>query len=192
MNQGSFKPYLRTEKEMPNYKSLADYVLYLKENFNTTSKIYEGRFYSFLYKFERKGIKWEKLKYYDIHPFPFIFRLEKDRCYGINFHHASLVGRHDWLERVVKLSKDLSSTIHWIDLDNRRLFKINTLRYPQVYKILLRMKMTIRCYRYDRMSLIRPIPLWQVPEIMNYYANTWLAVNQANIEKRWKETRIYK
>lgn len=176
--------------EKPRYNSVGAYHRYLM-NFPRTGNIQVGRFFTYLYDFS-KDYPYKELKYYDFEPLTFIFSIGPGEYFtGINFHHIPVRPRLLWLNRVIKLARRVDNNIstRFTGGTGRPVYRIYGLNYPLVYRILFKSKIAIRRYRFDRVSLLRAIPVNDVDQVMRYYARTYYGVGYEQIVSRYKKYR---
>lgn len=122
----------------------------LRDRTNITQKITPGFMYLFAYE-----AKTETLPYYDMFPLSFVFSLEKDGFYGINFHYLAPKLRFVLFD---KMSENLSNTkmdettkirANWAMLSNFS-------KFPQV-------KPAVKRYLYtQRQSNFLKIPILDI------------------------------
>ena len=168
--------------------SLVDYMDYLDTEFKTTTKLYPNRMYTYDYKFSQ-DYPYKELKFYDWKPLVYIFEIRGKYAIGMNFHHIPPKARQIWFDRVEKLSKRLDNNIRIKGLGGRPVYKIHGLNYPRVYQVLQKSKISIRKYRFDRMSNVRDVDLRKFREVSSFFANTYFDVDISDIRKRYN---IYK
>jgi len=168
----------------PNYGGINDYVKYLKTEFKPEGTIIPGRFYTMNYKFSL-DYKDDKLKFYDFMPLYYCFEKWDGGVVGMNFHHMPIQARTVWLDRVRNMSSQIDAMIPYIDFRNPRIYRIPGLNYPQVYKLLMKTKIAIRRYRYDRMYDVRAVPLQNVWEVLHFYSRTYFGCTIKDIDQRW-------
>lgn len=175
----------------PNYNSIAAYHRYLMQ-FPKTGNLQVGRFYAYLYNFS-KDYPFEELKYYDFEPLTFVFSIGPGEYFtGINFHHMPVRPRILWLNRVIKMARRVDTDIstRFTGGTGRPVWRIYGLNYPKVYKVLFKSKIAIRRYRFDRVGMLRTIPINDIDQVMHYYARTYYASNIKQIANRYRKYRL--
>ena len=178
------------KSEVPNYKSLPEYIKFLKTELpQPVNKIYPGRFYCYNYKFAMDNIPYSKLKFYDYMPLIYCFEVKQFGWVGINFHHMPVDARNFWLNKLIKLSEKVEEQIRYVDVENKRLYKIPNFNYPKCYMILKKSKIAIRQYLTKRAKNLRPVPLWLIRDVMQFYARTYYGVGINQIDARYRAYR---
>jgi hypothetical protein len=165
----------------PRLNNLSSYRKYIRENLKVTKDFKLGGFYSYNYKFSL-DYEFDKLKFFDWLPISFIMNInmEKKTFVGLNLHHMPVKSRQIWLSRLKKRYPNK------FEIGGIKLLR-ELADEDLATKLLLKSKIAIRNYRFDRVRDLRIISLDQIEEIIRFYSNTYFAVNMNQINNRYNQ-----
>lgn len=166
------------------YNNARAYLNFIKD-FPRVTMPKTGRFYCFTYAFHVNPYYKEHpedKKYLDFQPCDLCFanRPAKEIFYCINVHNMPVKSRILLLN---KIKKDYEQAF-----DHRRAF-IPGLNYKKLFRYLKKIGVAVRCYRYDRVVIMREIPAEQIDETFRYYANFYYQTNYSAIVNKYNVYR---
>lgn len=173
------------------YNSRQEYLDFIKD-FPKVSNPVVGRFYCFTYAFhvnpyykKHPGAK----KGLDFQPCDLCFAKKKMKdvtgqeriyFYCINVHNMPVKSRILLLNRI---KRDYEQAFE------KPKAKIPGLNYPKLLAYLKKVGIAVRCYREDRVVLMREIPSEMIDETFRYYANFFYGTNFQAVVKKYEAYR---
>lgn len=165
------------------YNNISEYKKFIRENFKAGGSLKLGGFYSYNYLFSLDE-DFDKLKFYDWLPITLILDINiKNKTFsGLNFHHMPVKPRQIWLNRVKNLlpEKFESGGIQYFkELSNQN----------RALGILLKSKIAVRNYRFDRVRDIRSLEVDKLDEVIKFFAKSYFSVSIEQIKNRYNTFR---
>jgi len=174
------------ENRPQGYGNVTEYIKWINKNFKLTNKLECFKFYTMQYDFSEE-YKWEELKFYDILPFFYCVQIFPDKKYaiGCNLHHIPVQPRFLWLDKFRTISDQLNTVIPYIDYGENKTYKFPNMIYPLVWKMMPKVKLFIRRYKFERIHYLREVNLALIDEVAKFWSSTYLGVSISEIEKRY-------
>jgi hypothetical protein len=161
-------------------RNIRSYLKFLDATAIPATTIGLGKFYSYWYKFDT-NVDYDELKFYDYFPLVYAFGYTKNGFYGLNFHHLPPKARQIWLSRIIDISPD--------NFDKEGETQMPYLDCPSVYRIMIKSKIGVRRYRYDRLNTLRVIERQHINNTMKFVAKTYFNVGINQIRARYLNYR---
>lgn len=142
------------------------------KQFKKTNRIEVGAFYTYTYRFDKKGVNPKHLRFYDFQPLVLVFAQfeskagDKLHC-GINFHRLPIVIRQ-------KLVNALFKKHHINPQFSRATDRLVGVNFKSMVPIVKKLGFAVRNYRQDRIvpSSLKKIPLSYVRQLIIFYPET--------------------
>lgn len=164
-----------------HYNNAREYLEYIKD-FPRVTEPKVGRFICFTYAFHvnpyyKKNPKAKK--YLDFQPCDLCFASdpEKKLFYCINVHNMPVKSRILLLN---KIKKDYEQAFE------KKRARIPGINYEKLLRYLKKIGVAVRCYREDRVVIMREIPADKIEETFRYYANFFYNSTFQAVENKYK------
>lgn len=181
---------LKTQQKF-DLGSVTEYFRAIKQ-FKPVKKIEVGAFYTFTYRFEKKGVDPKKLRFYDFQPLILCFGGFKSKggnvlwC-GVNFHRLPITIRQKLVNALFKrygINPQFSKATD-------RLVGVS---YQNMLPIVKKLGFAVRNYRNDRIvpNTLKKIPLSYARQLIPFYPETLYKASIGELIAKYVSWRVGK
>jgi hypothetical protein len=145
-----------------------------------------GYMYAFYYDFDVTDYSNDIVRYFDHLPLAFITQVisKHNMMQGINLHHMPLKIREMWHQRI----KFVARIGQMLRL-GRKIDRMSWLNYQRMVIIFRDSKYAVRNYKIGNIKDVRQIPLDQIDELMQYYAQTYYGASYSQMVSQFVQRK---